>query len=177
MSHRTTIIVAHRLSTIRDVDTIIVLKNGQVVESGNHAELMCKKGEYASMDVKSITTRKQDPNDQKLSQPNFSPSQSIWEVVKLNAPEWPYAILDSVGAALEGTEAPFFALAITHILSTFYSPTGSEIKHEVDKVTLTFVALAGVTVPVYPLQHYFYTLMGERLTSHVRLLMFSGSFQ
>uniref|UniRef100_A0A6N2L3W8 ABC transporter domain-containing protein n=1 Tax=Salix viminalis TaxID=40686 RepID=A0A6N2L3W8_SALVM len=49
MENRTTIVVAHRLSTIRDVDTIIVLKNGQVVESGNHSELISKGGEYASM--------------------------------------------------------------------------------------------------------------------------------
>ncbi|XP_050364979.1 ABC transporter B family member 13 [Argentina anserina] len=205
MSQRTTIIVAHRLSTIRDMDTIIVLKNGQVVESGNHSELMCKKGDYASLvslqilehvkgssslsrsassthtsfrvtmdnnqqDVKCITTREQD---QKLSQPR-SPSRSIWELVKLNAPEWPYAIFGSVGAVLAGMEAPLFALGITHILSAFYSPIESEIKHEVDKVTLMFVALAGVTVPVYLLQHYFYTLMGERLTSRVRLKMFTA---
>ncbi|KAL6215772.1 hypothetical protein ACLB2K_015200 [Fragaria x ananassa] len=209
MSHRTTIIVAHWLSTIRDVDEIIVLKNGQVVESGNHSELVSKKCEYASLVslqvlehvkgssslsqsvssthtsfretkdsnqqyVKSITTIEQDQSGQKLSQNSFTPSRSIWELVKLNAPEWPYAILGSVGAILEGMEAPLFALGITHILSAFYSPTGSEIKHEVDKVTLMFVALAGITVPVYLLQHYFYTLMGERLTSRVRLLMFSA---
>jgi len=43
---RTTIIVAHRLSTIVDVDQIIVLKNGSIIESGTHQELLAKFGEY-----------------------------------------------------------------------------------------------------------------------------------
>jgi ABC-type multidrug transport system fused ATPase/permease subunit len=42
----TTFIVAHRLSTIRKADTIFVLSGGQIVESGNHKELMEKHGIY-----------------------------------------------------------------------------------------------------------------------------------
>ncbi|GAB3800112.1 ABC transporter ATP-binding protein [Virgibacillus kimchii] len=43
---RTAIIIAHRLSTIRESDNIFVLENGKILESGNHAELMQKRGEY-----------------------------------------------------------------------------------------------------------------------------------
>lgn len=43
---RTTLAIAHRLSTLRDADTLAVLKDGVIVESGTHRELMEKKGEY-----------------------------------------------------------------------------------------------------------------------------------
>jgi ATP-binding cassette subfamily B protein len=46
MAHRTSIVVAHRLSTARDADTILVLNRGRIIETGNHAELMQLKGFY-----------------------------------------------------------------------------------------------------------------------------------
>jgi ATP-binding cassette subfamily B protein len=46
MSDRTSIIVAHRLSTAREADKIIVLNRGQIIETGNHAELMKLRGFY-----------------------------------------------------------------------------------------------------------------------------------
>jgi ATP-binding cassette subfamily B protein len=46
---RTAIIIAHRLSTIRSVDRILVLKRGQLVESGSHEELLAQNGLYASL--------------------------------------------------------------------------------------------------------------------------------
>ncbi len=46
---RTAIIIAHRLSTIRGVDRILVLKRGELLESGNHEELLSKNGLYASL--------------------------------------------------------------------------------------------------------------------------------
>ena len=46
---RTTIIIAHRLSTLRDVDKLIVIENGKMTESGTHAELIAKKGIYFNL--------------------------------------------------------------------------------------------------------------------------------
>ncbi len=47
MENRTVFVIAHRLSTIRRADCILVLEKGQVVESGNHNELLAKEGRYA----------------------------------------------------------------------------------------------------------------------------------
>jgi len=46
---RTTFIIAHRLSTIRNADQILVVDNGQIVEKGNHKELLENKSVYSSL--------------------------------------------------------------------------------------------------------------------------------
>jgi ATP-binding cassette subfamily B protein len=46
---RTAFVIAHRLSTIRDADTILVMDKGNIVEQGNHAELMGRHGFYADL--------------------------------------------------------------------------------------------------------------------------------
>jgi ATP-binding cassette subfamily B protein len=49
MKGRTSFIIAHRLSTIRNADLILVMDHGDIVEIGNHEELMEKKGFYHSL--------------------------------------------------------------------------------------------------------------------------------
>ncbi|MDR0332059.1 MAG: ABC transporter ATP-binding protein/permease [Dysgonamonadaceae bacterium] len=49
MKNRTTIVIAHRLSTIKNADEIYVMKEGKIVESGQHAELYAQKGYYTKL--------------------------------------------------------------------------------------------------------------------------------
>ncbi|CAA7018722.1 unnamed protein product [Microthlaspi erraticum] len=206
MEQRTTIVVAHRLTTIRNVDKIVVLRNGQVMETGSHSELISRGGDYANLVNCQETEPQENPrsimaetckssNSRRVSssrrtssfreeqeirteddsnEEGVSSSSMIWELIKLNAPEWPYALLGSIGAILAGAQTPLFSMGITFVLTAFYSPTPNLIKRDVEKVATVFVGIAIVTAPIYLLQHYFYTLMGERLTSRVRLSLFSA---
>ena len=49
MKGRTSFVIAHRLSTIKDADLILVMKDGDIVEQGNHEELLARKGFYADL--------------------------------------------------------------------------------------------------------------------------------
>jgi ATP-binding cassette subfamily B protein len=46
---RTSFVIAHRLSTIKNADVILVMKDGDIIESGNHDELLAKGGFYAEL--------------------------------------------------------------------------------------------------------------------------------
>lgn len=60
LADRTSIVIAHRLSTIEHVDRIVVLRDGQIVEEGDHPGLMAKGGQYC--DVYNAYFRHQSPN-------------------------------------------------------------------------------------------------------------------
>ena len=49
MKGRTSFIVAHSLSTLREADVILVMKDGNIIEQGNHETLLARKGFYAKL--------------------------------------------------------------------------------------------------------------------------------
>ncbi len=49
MKGRTSFVIAHRLSTIKDADLILVMKDGDIIEQGNHEELLARNGFYADL--------------------------------------------------------------------------------------------------------------------------------
>jgi ABC-type multidrug transport system fused ATPase/permease subunit len=49
MKGRTSLVIAHRLSTIRNADLILVINQGEIVEQGNHQQLLDKKGFYYNL--------------------------------------------------------------------------------------------------------------------------------
>ena len=55
----TILVIAHRLSTVQNADQIIVIDKGNVVESGNHAELMSKRSFYYNLVSRQISTQEE----------------------------------------------------------------------------------------------------------------------
>ncbi|MEE0220678.1 MAG: ATP-binding cassette domain-containing protein, partial [Lachnospiraceae bacterium] len=49
MADRTTFVIAHRLSTVRNANAIMVLENGEIIERGDHDDLLAQKGRYYSL--------------------------------------------------------------------------------------------------------------------------------
>ena len=54
MKNRTSIIISHRISTVKDADNIIVLSDGKIVEEGTHDELLAAAGMYADLHYKQL---------------------------------------------------------------------------------------------------------------------------
>jgi ATP-binding cassette subfamily B protein len=49
LKNRTSLVVAHRLSTIRHADLVLVMNDGKLIEQGSHSRLLRKRGHYASL--------------------------------------------------------------------------------------------------------------------------------
>ncbi|KAJ3520900.1 hypothetical protein NM208_g13529 [Fusarium decemcellulare] len=88
---RTTFIVAHRLSTIMNADRIIVVENGEILEQGNHDELIVAGGRYADLWSKQVFVRSNDEDkNASAGQAGFvndlSSEQTRTELSKVNKP-------------------------------------------------------------------------------------------
>ncbi|KAK9684161.1 hypothetical protein RND81_10G190600 [Saponaria officinalis] len=100
---------------------------------------------------------------------------SFWRLVELSLAEWLYAVLGSIGAAIFGSFNPLLAYVIALIVTTYYRISeGHHQRHEVDKWCLIIACMGIVTVVANFLQHFYFGIMGEKMTERVRRMMFSA---
>ncbi|GAB1600868.1 hypothetical protein Ahia01_000365000 [Argonauta hians] len=96
-SSRTTIVVAHRLSTIQFADMILCFDKGEIVERGTHEELMKEEGLYYSM---------------VLAQEKDLPKGNSFAVMKLNLPEWREITIGVIISIFMGVIIPSYGILI-----------------------------------------------------------------
>ncbi|XP_051120699.1 ABC transporter B family member 19 [Andrographis paniculata] len=221
MVGRTTVVVAHRLSTIRNVDCIAVIQQGQVVETGTHEELISKAGAYASLirfqemvgnrDFSNPSTRRTRSSrlSHSLSTKSLSlrsgslrnlsysystgadgriemvsnaetekktpaPAGYFCRLLKLNAPEWPYSIMGAVGSVLSGFIGPTFAIVMSNMIEVFYYRDPAAMEHKTKEFVFIYIGAGLYAVVAYLIQHYFFSIMGENLTTRVRRMMLAA---
>ncbi|MQL80662.1 hypothetical protein Taro_013126 [Colocasia esculenta] len=101
---------------------------------------------------------------------------SFWRLAELSFAEWLYALLGSIGAAIFGSFNPLLAYTLSLIVGAYYSRgrEGHELRHEVNKWCLIIACMGIVTVIANFLQHFYFGIMGEKMTERVRRMMFSA---
>ncbi|XP_047455984.1 bile salt export pump isoform X2 [Mugil cephalus] len=235
---RTTISVAHRLSTVKTADVIIGFEHGQAVERGTHSELLKKEGVYFTLATLQSQAPSNTPTDMisealeefdrkvrsfsrgshgsgKLSRRNStrlrSQSQMSADLVldavssgfhmngnnmhfetdeedagnhknhspflhalKYNKPEWPYLLLGSMGAVINGLITPMYTILITEILGAFSIPDLDEQRAQINRICLLFCVLAFISLVSQFVQGYAFAKSGEVLTRRLRKLGFQA---
>lgn len=113
--------------------------------------------------------RRRTKDSQHLKPPSF------WRLVELSFTEWLYALLGSIGAAIFGSFNPMFAYTVALIMAAYYRVGVDDVKNEVNKWCLIIACLGLITVLANFLQHFYFGIMGEKMTERVRRMMFSGN--
>lgn len=196
---RTTIIVAHRLSTIRRADRIVVINKGEVVESGTHSELMELKSHYFNL----VTTQlgdeplTDDAQNAEKSQ-NFFGSKdedeelidikyeeealvdedeesSLWPILKKNKPEWPQLLCGMISSVIMGFAMPIFAVLFGGILEVLAAKDDPQyVRDNTNQYSIYFMVTGIIVGFATFLQIYMFGIAGEKLTERLRGLMFEA---
>ncbi|MCO5612115.1 hypothetical protein L7F22_066377 [Adiantum nelumboides] len=192
---RTTLVISHRLPTIRSAHMIAVLCEGKIVEMGQHEELLVKeRGTYAAL--LQATARHNIPSDmeekckavmqahgnymstyhlseellpsEKKSAHASSPTHFFGRLVAFNKPEWWLAVKGSIGASTFGIIQPLYAFTLGSVISSFYLTSREEQQRSIRNYTVSFIILAIGSFLASLLQHYNFSMMGEIFTKRVR---------
>ncbi|KQJ95404.1 hypothetical protein BRADI_3g17020v3 [Brachypodium distachyon] len=171
MHGRTVILIAHRMSTIVNADTIVVVENGRVAQNGTHQELLEKSTFYSNHSMKQGLQNKLERSKQPKQEvrKETHPFFRIW--YGLRKDDIAKILLGSSAAAISGISKPLFGYFIMTIGVAYYDP---DAKRKVSKYSLIFFGAGMVTLASSILQHYIYGVIGEKAMKNLREALFSS---
>ncbi|KAF5286694.1 hypothetical protein FQA39_LY16177 [Lamprigera yunnana] len=191
----TTIIVAHRLSTIRNADRIVVLNEGKVVEEGTHTELLSQKSAYYNLvrtqaspydlpenvededDVKFMEDKKSSVVENvyqlETEEEENAVKSPLMTILRFNKPEAWNLVIGCVTSLIMGATMPVFAILFGDILGVLGNPDDDKVREESNIFIILFVVVGIITGIATLLQIYMFGIAGEKLTMRLRQLMFT----
>ncbi|KAG5894745.1 ATP-dependent translocase ABCB1, partial [Gonioctena quinquepunctata] len=194
----TTIIVAHRLSTIRNANRIVVFSEGRVSEVGSHAELMKKEGAYFKLvNSQGITdtsetkvgnrfsralswsNQSEDIDEEEKIQEESSDEQNaskgvLVKVLRMSAPEWYLVVIGCMASVLTGASLPLYGLVFGDIVGVLAIMDNDEMRSDSNIFCVYFLILGIVTGLAMFLQIFSFGIAGERLTLRMRKKTFNA---
>ncbi|ETE61509.1 Multidrug resistance protein 1 [Ophiophagus hannah] len=216
---RTTIIVAHRLSTVRNADLIVAFEDGVIREQGTHYELMKKKGVYFKLvNMQAVSTEAEleesaeeeshlKNNPEEISKDAFSnklrrrstrrsikkpemeekdlevqivqpdeniPKVSFLNIMKLNRSEWPYFLVGTLAALVNGALQPAFSVIFSEIIGIFVIKEPKFLREKSNLYSLMFLGIGIVSFITFFLQGFSFGRAGEILTMKLRYMGFKA---
>lgn len=201
---RTTLIVAHRLSTIREADEIVVVDGGRVIEKGSHGDLLTKGTRYAALvkaqqlrhdyesndhrysealpALKDGPTDTSGPADRALAvqqaagppQQGRSFGQLASLVWRLNNQERRLIMVGLVFACIAGSGFPIVAIFFGNAVISLTDPQLSNGGHSPNFWCIMFLMLGLALLIAHLTQGYLFAVAGSRLGSRARLRAFTA---
>ena len=197
---RTTIIVAHRLSTIKDADLIYVFDKGMIADSGTHEELIERKGIYYNLVMEQLSVKETEtcaplvshqPSEENITtketvtkknkkysiagdEENKSTFHIFRKLLMLNKPEFVYIIFGLIFSTAFGLVNIAFAVLFGDIFELFAEP---DYDTRMDKTVIFAMEFGGLglyTFITLSLSGIFFAISGEKLTERIRITMFTA---
>eukprot|EP01114_Cavostelium_apophysatum_P015910 TRINITY_DN4431_c0_g2_i2.p1 TRINITY_DN4431_c0_g2~~TRINITY_DN4431_c0_g2_i2.p1 ORF type:complete len:1244 (-),score=364.29 TRINITY_DN4431_c0_g2_i2:7-3738(-) len=200
MKGRTTIVVAHRLSTIRHADHIAVLHQGKISEEGTHDELIEKAGLYSKLvnlqlgtadksgkkkSKKSKTKAEKKQNEEispekiiegkegeEIADPDAKPV-SFARLFALNKPEAGYMFAGAVASAFNGAAMPVSSLIFSELINLYYQPP-DQIRRDAGKWAGIYIAIGCGPLVGCVLQNLFFGITAEKFIRRIRFNTFKA---